>query len=260
MSHNIITNSEKIIISGKTCDNIINCKLQIDELHKKYNEITLDFPIHSMANFRDSLIHFDKLYMSIDESEINCQRYALNEHLQRCIKDACVHLANFYCSVATPIIEAESLFYKGDVEFQQKKQTSIDNCKFIFDVVPELKTDLKHLTVANLNIILTYIQDNSTLTREHIKSCILDYYYNNLYEILGVSSIKQLRDILCKLDDYVLETREASLQLVKTYTEHEQTGFADFIDIIDELYDYLKSNYLLALIYLLPVCSYSIIS
>ena len=52
------------------------------------NTANIYLPCGCYTNFRDALFHFRKLASSYEEKEIECQAFAIKEHLSRALTDA----------------------------------------------------------------------------------------------------------------------------------------------------------------------------
>lgn len=65
----------------------------IENAYSKFNS-NVKLPIPAYTNFRDALFHFVKIYENEDYKSIVGNSFALNEHLQRGLKDAVLRLLN----------------------------------------------------------------------------------------------------------------------------------------------------------------------
>lgn len=266
MSFDIIQNTDKVLTLENTTKNILNCNQQISILKKHYRNIGLSFPIHSFANFRDGFVHFDKIYTSLIDSECECQKYAFDEHLQRCTKDACVLLADMYLSVFTELLVSSNLNRRSVSSFLEEKTKTLENCEFIFDSYPQLKDDITVWTIENLDSVCLDLCDDffgnvnlkafdNKISREYyqkyICSCLLDYYKKNGFAFFGETELNEIRILVHRLNNHVLLIRSESSNLIKSYCSGEKDYYADFIKIVEDTYDFANKHCLLGIMYLL---------
>ena len=79
----------------------------------KYEEyaqaIHAKMPASCYTNFRDSLFHFRKVVLSVEEREIERQAFAVKEHLSRALTDAGISLLIHLSKVAEELLKDDEL-------------------------------------------------------------------------------------------------------------------------------------------------------
>ena len=256
MNGKIIGQTEKTLILEKSFDDFIACKDKISTLKNLYKQLGSRFPVYSIANYRDGLVHYDKLFSSLDEVEIACQKYALDEHLQRCIKDACVLLAHIFLYVTNPLLSGK---YKGC----HTAYTALYD--EIFAEAPVLKDNIRGWTYNNLSRICEELWKNDTLkclkfpakdkyTHDiyvtYLKHCLYIYFFDYIAETVSDNVKNDLRVHVHNLTNHILDMRSNSTELIRGY-QGKENAFDDFIKIADDIYNFLGKNFLLGPLYLL---------
>lgn len=79
-------------IKEESANVIIEFGKQFIIMRKLYDEFGLDYPEECHTNYRDSWFHYRKLYHKRDSVSAFNERYGLEEHLLRAIKDAQIFL------------------------------------------------------------------------------------------------------------------------------------------------------------------------
>lgn len=83
----------------------------------KFSEVlSLTLPISCYTNFRDSLFHFRRIVMAIDEVEMETQAFAVKEHLSRALTDASISILDYLFLIS------EKLLKSNDVETEKKEK------------------------------------------------------------------------------------------------------------------------------------------
>ncbi len=265
MNFDIIQNTtDKTFILENASQSILDCNEQIKVLKEHYFRLRKPFPVHSSANFRDSLIHYEKLYATLLSVEGSCQKYAFDEHLQRCIKDACVLLANTYLEILTNILTSSTLNKKRDKNFLQQCEQIKNECKFIFDVSPELKNSLAYWTVNNLDKVCKGLSDDffkslkesancndqsKKFYLKYVMSCLLNYYKYNSFNWFQSHEIDEIRKLVHELNNHILGIRSESTDLVKSYQNKEKNSFWEFIEISNQIYNFMEKHFLTGLVF-----------
>ena len=87
------TASEEIALIKRKCANVI---FEFDEAFQKmkelYDEFGLYYPKECNTNYRDAWFHYRKLYTRKDRISVLNEKYGLEEHLLRAVKDAQIYL------------------------------------------------------------------------------------------------------------------------------------------------------------------------
>lgn len=96
------------------CQNIYQKDIvKASEVLKKYEEyantVRVVLPIGCYTNFRDALFHFRKLVVSVEEKEIECQAFAIKEHLSRPLTDAATSILDHSSFVAEKLLSDEEI-------------------------------------------------------------------------------------------------------------------------------------------------------
>lgn len=262
----IRNNTDRSFVLISASQNIIDCNKNIGVLKEHYARLGLSFPVHSYANFRDGFIHYEKLYSTLLNVESACQKYAFDEHLQRCTKDACVFVLHTYLEILTNILTSNTLDEKKDLAFLNHRKQVEDYCDFIFDDFYQLKDDLSFWTIKNLDNICVYLTncffDNNDLGindneysrkcyRDYIKCCLLAYYKENGFKWFKGEKIKEVRSLVHRMDNYILDIRSEASNLVKTYQRQDDDKFLEFVKISNDAYDFLRKNFLLGIVFFL---------
>lgn len=73
------------------------------------NTVEILLPTGCYTNFRDALFHFRKLVSSSEETEIQNQTFAIQEHLSRSLADAACSMTDHSSFVAEKLIKDESI-------------------------------------------------------------------------------------------------------------------------------------------------------
>lgn len=264
MSLDIIPNADKNLLVESATKNILVCNQQIQLLKKHYLRVDREFPIHSLANFRDSFIHYEKLYSALLCTECECQKYAFDEHLQRCIKDACVNLANLYLKILVDILISKNLNDKKDLEFLKQRESVKNDCEYIFEDYPLLQNDRLCWTVDNLvNVfsdICKKLMENQPIIAnnvdesfywDHTAACLFEYYKKYAFEWFSINEINTIREFVHQLNNHILEIRSGSSNLVKSYQLGEKTYFDDFLKISDDIFNFMKGHHILGVLFFL---------
>lgn len=265
MNQSIISNSDKLIISQNICNDILETEKQLEKLKLLYKKIQIDLPVHSNANFRDSYVHYDKLSTTLLEEEIICQKHAVDEHLQRSIKDACVHIAGVYITVANRILLSSNLYKKDNLNYQKKLEELTSICEFVFEEDSRFKSSLKVLTVENFEALIKEMLErffkeetkmfkknsySCGLYKTYLKDCLFDYYSLSFCQYLDEQKINNLRECTHLLSNHILSNRSASAKLIKTYKVKDDNAFDEFCGLIDKMHKCFVENYLLGILYL----------
>lgn len=141
----------------------------------KYSDIlNLKLPISCYTNFRDSLFHFRRIVMAIDEVEMETQAFAVKEHLSRALTDASISILDYLFLVS------EKLLKSNDVEVQKKEK--------IRNLMHTMK---KYSLMKRLNGMML-----STDSVFHVDIETILEKMNELYEYLNDSCPNELEKIL----------------------------------------------------------------
>lgn len=84
------------------------------EYEKYANTVKVLLPIGCYTNFRDALFHFRKLVVSVEEGEIECQAFAIKEHLARALTDAATSILDHSSYVAERLLSDEKI--EGEIK------------------------------------------------------------------------------------------------------------------------------------------------
>ncbi len=264
MNFDAIQNTaDKALLLENAVNSILLCNEQISILKAHFSRLRLPFPVHSSANFRDGFVHYEKLYTELLSTECACQKYAFDEHLQRCIKDACVLLANTYLSIFSGILTSNSLNEKKEPEFIDKRNQVEKTCNFIFDACPNLKEDLSFWSLENLTKVYLCLADeffgthkdiaDTQLSREfyqrYFKACLFEYFKINGFTWLESDDIEEVRKMLHRLNNHVLMIRSQSTDLIKSYQSSAQDKFSEFITVSEDIYNFMKKHHFIGIMF-----------
>lgn len=101
---------EKTHICEGIYDNYIVKSSEILFRYELYaNTANIYLPCGCYTNFRDALFHFRKLAYSYEEKEIECQAFAIKEHLSRALTDAASSVMDNISFIAEKLLEDKSI-------------------------------------------------------------------------------------------------------------------------------------------------------
>ena len=83
------------------------------------NTANIYLPCGCYTNFRDALFHFRKLASSYEEKEIECQAFAIKEHLSRALTDAASSVMDNISFIAERLLKDENI---NDIQKQKTRE------------------------------------------------------------------------------------------------------------------------------------------
>lgn len=73
------------------------------------NTVEILLPTGCYTNFRDALFHFRKLVVSVEDKEIECQAFAIKEHMSRALTDAATSILDHSSFVAERLLSDDKI-------------------------------------------------------------------------------------------------------------------------------------------------------
>lgn len=226
------------------CDNISQCAQNIDYIASLYKSIKTTIPIVSYANFRDAFTHFRKAYEAYDEITLNEQCYAAKEHMQRSIKDPCVHLARIYIRVFHNVVYCSNVLsnYQKYILEEYTQLNSMDFWRanninslihqLMYDIDIKLGNELSENTPSTLDELKLYEQrakDRSYIAYENKYSYIRSEVSGCFFYVMHQKqNLSVMRKHLHRLNTAILELRENSVGLIRTYIGSDNKEFNKF--------------------------------
>ena len=89
------------------------------------NTANKHLPCGCYTNFRDALFHFRKLVSSSEEREIECQAFAIKEHLSRTLTDAASSIIDIIAFIAERLLKDSNI----DIEHKRKVRKMLHQMK-----------------------------------------------------------------------------------------------------------------------------------
>lgn len=93
-------------------ENIVKLSKVLYRYEMYANTVEILLPIGCYTNFRDALFHFRKLVVSVEEREMECQAFAIKEHLARALTDAATSILDHSSFVAGKLLQDEKINFK----------------------------------------------------------------------------------------------------------------------------------------------------
>lgn len=90
-------------------NHILNSYKVLSKFEDYGHTFNISLPVSCYTNFRDALFHFRKVVYSTEEKEMECQAFAVKEHLSRVNTDACVSYLNLMFDLARELINDDSI-------------------------------------------------------------------------------------------------------------------------------------------------------
>ena len=224
----ILSYEEKSNIQNGVNERIACTVEYLNAIKSAYNAFYLDLPIPSYTNFRDALFHYVKICENTNYSTVNGNVYALNEHLQRSIKDALLRLLNnlvdwlqYFC---IDHIELHCLPVKSEIDsfFPNYRKTDNWSITFFKEVIHHLEMFFSgEKSVQELNdICMSYCAE---ILQETDKQCIIE-----------------LRKYMHRFKNHILNIRSASTALENPYSDNNEID--SLIQEITSFYEYMEAK------------------
>lgn len=212
--------SDQDSIKRECADTITEFGHQFQVMQSLYRELGLPYPIECRTNYRDSWFHYRKLYNQKDDISILNEKYGLEEHLLRAIKDAQI---NFLQQVGQWL----EVWY----QYAEMSEDSADEVEY------------KPFDELGANWVNGVWKASGGNEEKFSRDCI-HYYKNHIY---SVERNNQLQNLVHSLKNLVLDLRLGGVNIFRP-TDHVKY-VRQTIAIYVEIGNALKESRML---YLLP--------
>lgn len=207
----------------------------LDLIIPLFGKIKAEVPTSSYANFRDALFHFYKMKSLVDEIQMIKEIYAMEEHLNRSLKDTII-----------------ALFQNLSVRIEFLLQIKpIDNQK-LYDSLDDFFKNLSKLNIHEIINKLSTLQPNQHQIHQAAILCLLKFCEGELWKYRSL-----LRNVLHIIKNECLSIRSISLSIERPWesSNHTMKYYYDFfienIDKLDkdDLLAFIPFSYYLSLLY-----------
>lgn len=212
-------------IKQECANHIIEFGKQFIIMRKLYDEFGLDYPEECHTNYRDSWFHYRKLYNKRDDVSAFNERYGLEEHLLRAIKDAQICLLQQLGQWLEVWYHHEELLQDNvNLQVNQNLFTSLDTnwVRSLWDAV-----------------------DNNEI--EFAEACV----YRYKHEMYSTELRQRLQELIHSLKNLILELRLGGMNISRPLNSVEYVKRS--VELYEKIGFSLKEN---GMLYLLPVTSF----
>lgn len=209
-----------------TCQNKIDrYSKDLELIISLFDKIRAKVPTSSYANFRDALFHFYKMKSLVDEIQMIKEIYAMEEHLNRSLKDTII-----------------ALFQNLSVRIEFLMQIKpIDNQK-LYDLLDDSFKNLAKLNVYEIIQQLSRFQPNQYQIHQAAILFLLKFCEGELWKYCSL-----LREVLHIIKNECLSIRSISLSIGRPWESSNYTT-KFYHDLFIENLDKLNKDSLLAFV------------
>lgn len=229
--NSILNYEEKKNIQNQVFESVSNAVECLNSIASAYRVFNLDLPMPSYANFRDAMFHYVKIYDNVNFSTVNGNVYALNEHLQRSIKDSLLWLLNnivdwiqCFCIDHGNGLSEKSIAVKKEIDAKFPEFVNISFWSIDF---------FKNVTIHLEEKFVGKKRD-----KELDDICL--NYCAEVFQKKDVSNLIELRRYLHSFKNHILKIRSASTIIEKPYSNNIEVE--GLIKEIENFYNFMDCN------------------
>ncbi len=221
--HNISTANSQESLVVECTGLIVSYGNHFEILQKMYEEFGLFYPESCHTNYRDSWFHYRKLYNKRDEISAHNEKYGIEEHLFRALKDAQIY---FFQEIG---VWLEFWYYEGKylMEYARQIQEDIDDTLF---------QDMQE------NWVKSIFEKTEHNSEKFSKACI--YWFGN--QIYSEEMEKTLQGLLHSLKNLIFSLRVGGIDISRPMDNINYLEKA--VKIYEKICDVLWENGMLYLI------------